>query len=102
MEQFRICRVRRGGAGSTPGFVVVLQRDLMVDIGTRLVAPLVPHGQVLSAEKLHPRIDIEGVDYVVMIERMAAVHRSTLVETEHRADSIRDEIVRAVDFLITG
>ncbi len=102
MDQFRICRARAGRAGSKPTFVVVLQRETLQDIRTRLVAPLLPSGQVVATAKLHPQITVEGVDYVVMVERMAAVDMSTLTKTTHSAAAIRDQLVRAVDFLITG
>ncbi|MGL4242052.1 MAG: CcdB family protein [Beijerinckiaceae bacterium] len=102
MRQYAICRLKDGRLGPGPDYVVVLQRDWLSDVRTRIVAPLNPLGQVMAAERLHPRLDIEGKAYVVMMDRLAATDGKLLIETNYSAEAIRDEITRAIDMLFTG
>jgi hypothetical protein len=102
MRQYAICKLRDGRFGPGPDYVVVLQRDWFVDIRTRIVAPLIPLGQVMPAAKLHPQIEVAGKTYVIMMERMAATDEKQLVETEYSAAPIRDQITRAIDMLFNG
>jgi len=102
MRQYAICTLRSGRFGPSPDFVVVLQRDWLADVTTRIVAPLVALGKVMAAERLHPQMEIDGKAYVVMMERLAAIDSNKLIQTIHSAEAIRDQITRAVDLLFTG
>jgi hypothetical protein len=102
MRQYAICKIKEGRLGSGPDYVVILQRDLFSDMKTRVVAPLMHLGQVIPAERLHPQIQIDRVEYVIMIDRLAAIDSKLLVATSHSAISMRDEITRALDMLFTG
>ncbi len=82
--------------------MVILQRDDLADIRTRIVAPLLSLGQVMASAKLHPQFEIDGKMYVVMMDRLAATDGKLLIETSYNAEAIRDQITRAIDMLFTG
>ncbi|BDA59945.1 plasmid maintenance protein CcdB [Shewanella xiamenensis] len=73
-------------------------------LNTRLVIPLTP---VELLEKKAPRhlcpvIHIDEGDFVMLTHQMASVPTKILREPVNELSSFRDEIVAAIDFLITG
>ena len=84
-------------------FLLVLQADLLDELATRVVAPLIPLSQYgPPLDKLNPVIVIDGDSYVVSIAELAGIPVRALGE---RVTSILDdrlEIISALDFLITG
>jgi toxin CcdB len=54
------------------GYVIDCQADILSDIGTRFVVPLLREGEVPpSVPRLHPRFEIEG-EWLVMATHLAA------------------------------
>jgi toxin CcdB len=102
MRQYATCRLKDGRSGPGPAYVLVLQRDWLADVRTRIVAPLIPLGQALAIERLHPLIEIEGTMFVIMMDRLAATDGRFLLATDHSAERIRDAITSAFDLLFTG
>jgi toxin CcdB len=85
-------------------FVVDLQADLLRDLATRVVAPLVP-ARKLGAGRiavLNPTIDIAGKAYVVLTQEAAAVPRAALgpfaLSLAHR----RNDLIAALDLIFAG
>jgi toxin CcdB len=83
--------------------VVVLQSDLLDQLNTRLVAPLIPAtklGRVMAT--LNPEVTL-GADRYLLMPQLAAT--LTVAELGTRIGSLallRDEIVRAMDALLSG
>lgn len=95
--QFDVCRTRDGV------LVVVIQSDLLEAARTRVVAPLLPRQEVGTPLRgLNPVFAIGEADVVLMTQLAATL---TLSELGERAGSLahkRDEIVRALDMLLSG
>ncbi|WP_256427080.1 CcdB family protein, partial [Vibrio cholerae] len=51
---------------------------------------------------LCPMIHIEQGDFVILTQQMASVPTKILVEPVADLSTFRDEIISAIDFLITG
>ena len=96
--------VYRFAAKAAP-LVVDVQADVLEDLASRVVVPLVP---VRTASKealprLKPHIVVEGKSYILMTTDIAALPRTHLgprvgnIEAEHR-----DDIINALDFLFVG
>ncbi|EGQ7691948.1 CcdB family protein, partial [Vibrio cholerae] len=51
---------------------------------------------------LCPTIHIEQGDFVILTQQMASVPTKILVEPVADLSTFRDEIIAAIDFLITG
>ena len=82
MKQFDICRLKAaGGKGKLAGLVLVLQADLMDQIETRVVAPLVPINALPAMAKLRPEFVIEGKRLRLIADRMSVLRRKTYVSS---------------------
>jgi toxin CcdB len=102
MRQFDVCRLRHSKNRAQKTYVVLLQRELLESLDTRIVAPLEPIGKVKSVSKLNPVVAFEGTNYAIMTDRIAAVLTKSLETTDHSLIHHHDEIIRALDFLFTG
>lgn len=83
--------------------VVVIQSDLLEEMRTRVVAPLLPVGRAGPAlGPLNPEIAV-GSERLVLVPQLLAT--LTTAELGERIGSVsyrRDEIVRALDALLSG
>lgn len=83
--------------------VVILQSDLLDQLRTRVVAPLLPAEAVKNAiSALNPQVEYGGGKWLVLPQLMATL---TVAELGERVGSLatnRDEITRAVDALLSG
>ena len=83
--------------------VVVLQSDLLDQLSTRVVAPLLPQASVERILRtLNPEVRL-GEDIYLLMPQLSAT--LTLAELNDRIGSLaamRDEITRALDALISG
>lgn len=96
-RQFDIFRLRSGPC------VIVIQSDLLDAMRTRVVAPLLPIGQAGPAMRaLNPTVDIDGATYMLMPQLLATLDTQELGEAIGNASDQRDEIVRALDALLSG
>jgi toxin CcdB len=97
-KQFDIWRHRNGQ------LVMVLQHDLLEELTTRVVAPLVPNTAKyqVGAKGLNPAIELDGQTYHLVSAHLAAVPKTDLVKYLHNAHHLRDDLTRAVDLLFMG
>jgi toxin CcdB len=95
--QFDLYRMQGGG------LVVVLQNDLLDQLRTRVVAPLVPASSIERVmHSLNPTVTLGEEAYLVLPQLAATL---TLAEMGERVGSLsmmHDAIVRAVDALLSG
>ena len=100
MAQFDIYRIpSRGGAE----FLLDLQDDLVGNLATRVVAPLVRAEQVrLPMQTLNPRIWVSGQPYLLLTNLLAAIPVTALGEVAGTAKSQRNEIIASIDLLFAG
>mgnify|MGYP001126066065 CR=1 FL=1 len=84
-------------------YLLDLQSDLLDDLATRVVAPLI---KTVSIGKpilhLNPRFEIEGVAVILSAAELAGVPKGTLGRKIGSLKEHRDEIIAALDFLISG
>jgi toxin CcdB len=94
---------RNPRVGSTAPYLLDIQHDLLRDLDTRVVVPLVPADlfKRLSAT-LHPVFQIDGRLHVLLTHRLAAVHRRDLGDTVMNLADQSIEIGSAVDLLRSG
>lgn len=83
-------------------FVVVLQHDRTSSLITVIVAPLHHAMPPLMNTRLHPALTLDGRQYVVMVEELAAVLRPSLGRVVGTTESMRDSLIQALDLLFTG
>jgi toxin CcdB len=101
MAQLDVYRFSRPQAGFM--LVADLQNGLLDGLATRLVAPLYPLKPTdRPILRLNPVCEIEGQHYFLAIQEMSAVRVKSLGSRVASLEAQRDEVIAAIDFLITG
>jgi len=96
MARFDIFRV--GDA-----LVLDVQADLLNDLPTRMVVPLLPKSEAPPAKKgLNPVFRIDQAEYVLATEFAASVEKSALGTWIGSLSHCDRDIVGALDLLFTG
>jgi len=89
----------------TPGGVIVLdvQADLLDNLGTRVVVPLLPKAEApIPLKDLNPIFDVAGSQYVMVTQAMASVPAKSLRTLIASLGEHQDVITRALDMLFSG
>lgn len=101
MAQFDVHRNPRGG--SYP-LLLDVQADLLARLATRIVVPMIPRKRYSGKPiaRLTPTATIRGIDYVLVVPELAGIPSAALGEVLASLVSHRDEIVSALDLVLTG
>jgi toxin CcdB len=84
-------------------FLVTLQSDLLArTLDTTVVAPLEVADAGSFADRLNPRVTVDGVDYVVVTQELVTIRKSLLGEPAGSIAEHRDAVIGALDMLFTG
>lgn len=84
-------------------FLLDVQADLLADLNTRVLVPLVAErsfGRPVS--RLHPRFVVAGQPVIMATHLAAAIRRSEVGTRVMSLADQRDVIVSAVDVLLSG
>ncbi|MEP7130344.1 MAG: CcdB family protein [Sphingomicrobium sp.] len=85
------------------GLVVDCQSDLLDQIDSRFVVPLVPRsGAPKVAQRLNPVFEIGGGSYVMLTQAAGAVRRRQLGAVVGSLGARAFEITGALDVLVSG
>ena len=84
-------------------FLVALQSDLMMrNLDTVVVAPLEPAASGTFADRLNPRIEVDGQPFVLMAQELVTVRKSVLGSPRASVAGAREAVIAALDLLFTG
>lgn len=83
-------------------YLVILQSDLVHDLRSTIVAPLVARAAMQGAERLNPVVTIENREFWLATHELFAVDRRMLREKVATLSERRDAIIAALDFVFTG
>lgn len=98
MAKFDVFR-RRSGAG----YLLDCQADLLSQLNTRFVVPLLPVEEAPKpADRLNPVFELEGKPHVMMTQFAAAVPATELGEKTVSLSDRDIDIINALDMLISG
>ena len=90
-----------GDGGSS--YVLDIQADLLSDLATRVVVPLVPEdGAPMVVRNLNPVVEVRGKSYVMLIQGLASVPRRALKHAVVSLIEQHDVVARALDTLLLG
>jgi toxin CcdB len=99
------CDVHRNtddASGEIP-FLLDIQANLLGDLQTRVVVPLIRAGSFgRRATRLHPRFTIDGQDVVMATHLVAAVRKQGLGGVVASLRNERDIVLNAIDVLWSG
>lgn len=85
------------------GYLLDVQADLLSHLNTRIVVPLLAKSRApAAAATLNPVFDIQGQQFVMTTQFMAALPLTLLKMPLLNLESSRNEITRALDFLFQG
>lgn len=104
MAQFSVHRNPNRATRSKIPLLLDVQHELLEDLGTRVVIPLYKPAAIKRGiiERLTPRVDVEGASYIAVTPELAGIPRKALgarvADLAHR----RNDIIAALDLLITG
>ena len=104
MAQFDVYLNPSKHTRNTYPFILDIQNELIEDIATRIVVPL-GRAKYFSHEEmkgLTPKIEVEGASLLIMIPQIASMPTKVLQEPIGTLLHMRDEIISALDFSITG
>ena len=104
MPQFSVYKNKNPKTRSTYPYLVDVQSDLLSDLGTRVVVPLVK--RTASTKKpirsLMPVVSVDSQEFIMMVPLLAGIGKGELGTPVTSAVQHRGEVVAALDFLITG
>lgn len=84
-------------------YLLDIQADLLNDLTTRVVVPLVLAEEMgIAARTLNPKFKIKNTAVVMSTAELAGVSTRVLGEKIASLKVKRDEIIAALDFLFTG
>ncbi|MDX8354741.1 CcdB family protein [Cognatiyoonia sp. IB215182] len=93
--------VFRDPSGS--GFLLDVQTDLLSDLNTRVVVPLLPKSSAPKpATRLNPSFDVDGEKAVMVAQFLAAVPVGILGGTVRDLSDEFEQITNAMEMIIQG
>ena len=99
MARFDLYRARRYNMG----YLVDVQADVVSHLDTRMVIPLFPTDRSpRQASRLNPTFVVEEVRYALQTQWMSSTPKSALGRPVGTLAEHHDEIVQALDLLLTG
>lgn len=81
-------------------FLLDIQNDILKDLSTRVVIPMIK--DIPSARILNPKFNINDIEVVLSTSELASIPLHNIGEKICSLEKSREEIIGAVDFLITG
>ncbi|PWC17402.1 CcdB family protein [Brenneria corticis] len=102
MAQFDVYRNHGKGKDFYP-YYIDIQNGLFNALTSRVVIPMTDIKNISPIRGLHPVIILQGKQYVIVTDLMTSVIDKDLKQTPvTNVVSIRNEIISALDLLITG
>ncbi len=101
-SQFDLIRNTTGYRERAVPCFVIVQSDLIHDIQTKVVIPLHRPSTYTPVPRLNPVFEIDGDRLTLMTQEIVGLERSMIGPTIGSIDAHRDNIIAAIDFLISG
>ncbi len=85
-------------------FIVDIQSDIISDIATRIVVPLGRKADFKGEElkRLTPTIEYAREELLLLVPQVASIPANVLKNPIGSLSHLRDDIIAALDFAITG
>lgn len=104
MAQFEVYKNPNARTKKHFPFLVDIQSPVISELETRLVVPM--KKKKLNADmglgRLTPEVEYEGNIYLLLMPQLASVPARILEKPIGSLEHLRDEIIGALDFAITG
>jgi toxin CcdB len=85
-------------------YIIDIQNALISDIATKIVIPLgkLSHFRNEKMDGLTPAIEYENEQFILLTPQISSMSANLLKSPVGSVESLRDEIIAAIDFAITG
>ena len=104
MAQFDVYKNSNPSTKSIYPYLLDIQNNFLDGLQTTVVIPLASENKY--AEKpftnLNPIISMENKNYIIVTTLLSGVDKSILGDKVTSLKNLRDDIISAIDFLITG
>lgn len=100
MAQFDVYENLNERTKNSIPFLLDIQNDVLKNLSTRVVIPLVVTNQ--SINFLNPKFTINQIDVILSTAELASIPMENLGNKICSLKEKREEIIGAVDFLVTG
>jgi len=100
MAQFDIYENLNAKTNQGIPYLLDIQNDILKNLSTRVVVPLVLN--MKPAKILNPQFEIKGSQVTMSTAELAGISTDNLGSTVCSVEDKRDEIISAVDFMISG
>ena len=104
MSQFDVYANPSEATKSVYPYIVDIQSSVVTEIATRIVLP-VARKELFKGEELKgltPLIEYEGEEFLLLVPQIASMPSKTLRNPIGSLSHLRNEIIAALDFAITG
>lgn len=104
MDQFDLYVNTDKGTSKTYPYFIDIQNSLLNTLNSRVVIPLTPINKSDKnyPDNLCPVININNKKFALLTHQLTSVSASFLKKKEDSLVTSRDDIVAAIDFLVTG
>ena len=104
MPQFTVYRNKNPKSKTEIPYLLDIQNNLLTQLETRVVIPMFHKktSRMKVLTQLTPEFEIEGKKVILMTPQMAGIALENLGEVVGDLSEHRNEIVGAIDFLVTG
>ncbi|MCB1650196.1 MAG: CcdB family protein [Pseudomonadales bacterium] len=104
MPQFHLYKNSNKTTRKTYPYLLDIQSNLLSDIRTTIVVPLMPNrlAESYTISKLNPVVQIKNEKFTVMTQNLAGIDRNILGESVNDLSHYRSEIFAAIDFVLSG
>ncbi|WP_158965541.1 CcdB family protein [Paraglaciecola sp. L3A3] len=104
MPQFSLYANNDKSSSKAYPYLIDVQSDLLSGLESRIVIPLTPLKLLDTKAPTHlcPIVHIEEGDFVILTHQMTSVPIKILKHEVNDLSTFRNEIIGALDFLITG
>lgn len=104
MPQFHLYKNSNKTTQKTYPYLLDIQSNLLSDIRTTIVVPLMPNrlAESYTISKLNPVVQIKNEKFTVMTQNLAGIDRNILGESVNDLSHYRSEIFAAIDFVLSG
>lgn len=104
MAQFTVYENQNQDSKETYPYFVDVQNNLLDSLNSRLVIPLTPYRYLddSNISNLCPKATVDDEIFVLLTHQMTNVPLSALKAPATSLENLRNDIIAAIDFLITG
>lgn len=104
MPQFDVYENPNRHTRKTFPYIVDIQSPVIANIATRIVIPLgkLQHFKNEELKGLTPKVEYEGEPLLLLTPQIASIPSRTLKKPVGSLSHLRDDIIAALDFAITG